>query len=155
MLWKSCQNFSQILAKLAPPIAREGAFFSVFRDLHDFRIKTIMERLCCWQSSWLRSSLCRAPILPHAQDLRGCSEQVISRERLHEEHLLLTLQHILCIRNSPEMRKGGTGSVVLGVLAFRFLEKHSPWRNMQAHCLNNFMSNYGKHIEIIILSGRD
>ena len=32
------QNFNQILAKLAPPIAREGAFFSVFRDLHDFRI---------------------------------------------------------------------------------------------------------------------
>ena len=27
-----------MLAKLAPPIAREGAFFSVFRNLHDFRI---------------------------------------------------------------------------------------------------------------------
>ena len=32
------QHFNQILAKFAPPIAREGAFFSVFRDLHDFRI---------------------------------------------------------------------------------------------------------------------
>ena len=32
------QHFNQSLAKLAPPIAREGAFFSVklFRDLHDF-----------------------------------------------------------------------------------------------------------------------
>ena len=38
ILSKFYQNFSQILAKLAPPIAREGAFFRVFRDLHDFRI---------------------------------------------------------------------------------------------------------------------
>ena len=28
----------KVLAKLAPPIAREGAFSRVFRDLHDFRI---------------------------------------------------------------------------------------------------------------------
>ena len=43
-----CQNFSQMLTKLAPPIAREGAFFSVFRDLHDFRIFSRKLWKFCW-----------------------------------------------------------------------------------------------------------
>ena len=43
------QNSSQFLAKLAPPIAREGAFFSVFRDLHDFRIFSWKLSKFCWK----------------------------------------------------------------------------------------------------------
>ena len=42
------QNSSQFLAKLAPPIAREGAFVSVFRDLHDLRIFSWKLSKFCW-----------------------------------------------------------------------------------------------------------